>query len=138
MVGEQIGFDEGGVFQSLSDSIYTKTTVEYTYGKRGGENVVIEESTTVINVTGAHVLAAVLGPALVALIIRTKGEGPLDETTMKAMMVGSPFGLAGIAAGYAVGETFGAVEEYKEEGGKIGTGYYAKGFASYLNDLAGI
>ncbi|GAH04441.1 unnamed protein product, partial [marine sediment metagenome] len=37
LVGEQIGFDEGGVFQALSDPIYTKTVVKYRYK---GEKVI--------------------------------------------------------------------------------------------------
>lgn len=85
-VGGDIGFDEGGVFQALSDPIYTKTTVEYTYRTVAKQPMVKTETTKVINITGAHVLAAVLGPALIALIINTKG---LSVEQAEAMLAGS-------------------------------------------------
>lgn len=93
MVGEQIGFDEGGVFQALSDPVFTRTTTKYRHNKDG---LVTSEITTVINLTGAHILAAALGPALLALIAKV---GDLDDDTVAGLLAGSPFGLAGMAIG---------------------------------------
>ena len=124
MVGEQIGFDEGGVFQSLSGSLYTRTTTEYTYRK----DKLVEETTTVINVTGAHVLAAMLGPALIALIIATKD---LDKDVKTAILAGSPFGAAGLAVAWGLTSI-----DTDNDGGKLGDSSGKRSFADWLDILS--
>lgn len=98
MVGEQIGFDEGGVLEALRDPVFTKTVTKYRHNKEG---LVTSETVTVVNITGAHIVAASLGPALIALFIGIKDilpDLPLDEAKAirTALLKGS---LPGLLAG---------------------------------------
>lgn len=93
MVGDQIGFDEGGVFEALRDPVYTRTEVKYK--RRAGE--VVSEVTTTHSITGAQILALALGPALLALIAKL---GDLDDEKVEGLIMGMPFGLIGALIGW--------------------------------------
>lgn len=95
MVGEQIGFDEGGVLEALRDPVYTRTETKYRHNKDG---LVTSEITTVTNVTGAHLVAASLGPALLALFVGIRGlDEELTKEDVGILLAGTPFGLGGMA-----------------------------------------
>ena len=93
MVGEQIGFDEGGVLEALRDPVYTRTETKYRHNKAG---LVTSEITTVTNVTGAHLVAASLGPALLALFIGFADSEPTKED-YAALLAGTFFGVGGMS-----------------------------------------
>lgn len=90
--GGEIGFDEGGVLEALRDPVYTKTTTVTKY-RHNTKGLVTSEKTTVktLNITGAHVVAASLGPALLGLFIVTKG---LPDDVKEALFFGSPVWMA--------------------------------------------
>lgn len=94
MVGDQIGFDEGGVFEALRDPVFTRTVVKYRHNKAG---LVTSQITTTHNVTGSHILAAALGPALLALIAKL---GDMDDEKIEGLLLGMPFGIIGAIIGY--------------------------------------
>ena len=95
MVGEQIGFDEGGVLEALRDPVYTHTETKYRHNKAG---LVTSEITTVVNVTGAHIVAASLGPALLALFVGIRNlEEEITKEDIGILLAGTPFGLGGMA-----------------------------------------
>lgn len=66
----QVGLDEGAIFESLRDPVWSKTVVKTRHNKAG---LVTSVTTTHKQLTGSQGLALVLGPALLALIAGTKG-----------------------------------------------------------------
>jgi hypothetical protein len=83
LVAEQLGFDEGGVFESLRDPVFSqvKTVTKFRHNKEG---LVTSEITTVtkMQLTGSQALAIAVGPPLVALLAGRpimKGAGDLGN-----------------------------------------------------------
>lgn len=98
MVGEQIGFDEGGVFESLRDPVWSIRVTETKY-RHNKDGLVTSETVTETfkQVTGTHILAAALGPALLALIAKI---GDLEDDQVAGLIAGMPFGIIGSLLGY--------------------------------------
>ena len=85
----QIGFDEGGVLQSLATPIIHQERTVVKTSKKGK----VTTTKSVFELTGAQVVAAIMGSALVALFLH--GRPGLDSTiTPPAVQEGlAPGGL---------------------------------------------
>lgn len=97
MVGEQIGFDEGGVLQALATPIFTREVTTEKKLKSGK----IKTTSTKFEVTGAHILALAMGKVFMGLFLEGKGK---TQEEINDMLAGLPWwtgpGLYGRLAGF--------------------------------------
>ncbi|GAG76512.1 unnamed protein product [marine sediment metagenome] len=93
--GGQIGLDEGGILKALSKGGGTQVHEEFVYNKKG---LLIDKTTTTLEVTAVHVVAAlagagliIYGPELLAWLrnIMDVDSGPVVEQFRDAF---DPFG----------------------------------------------
>lgn len=77
----QIGLDEGAIFESLRDPVWSQTVVKTRHNKAG---LVTSVKTTTKQLTGSQAFALVLGPALLAMVV--KGKDLLEDTTLPGIL----------------------------------------------------
>ena len=83
-----LGFDEGGVLQALATPILQQEVVTTKTSKKGK----VTTSTTKFELTGAHVIVLLLGPAFLALFLRFKEMTDEEKVQTADLLLGGPLG----------------------------------------------
>ena len=107
--GGQVGFDEGGVFASLQDPVWSRkvTKTKYRHNKAGLVTLMtVTESSA--QITGSQIIALAAGPALLAILARVAGLSADDTDKILATAIIGPF------LGPAVGEYITANREHRK------------------------
>ena len=90
-----LGFDEGGVLQALATPILHQEVTTVKTSKKGK----VTTSKTVFELTGAQVIALLLGSSLLALFLRFKDLTDEDKEQVERLVKFGPFApyTAGVA-----------------------------------------